>query len=64
MRREHDPREQSAPSHRSQGGINGRVVRIVHVVNVAHWRRSHDGGQEQGARRPPADLYLGLKTEC
>lgn len=63
MRSEDDPGEESAPGHRSQGSVNGRMVCIVFVVDASHWRWSEEGSHKQSTSRIPTDLHLCLRFD-
>lgn len=52
--REHGPREEDAPRDRGEGGVVGRVQRIVLVIDGSHRGRSEEGQHQQNAGRVPA----------
>lgn len=62
MHQEGYPNEKDAPSNGGKCVVHGRVIRIVHVANAAHWRRPKYGADTQWGTYKPSEVYQSLKN--
>lgn len=63
MRCKYNPCKQQTPCHRSKCGVNCRMVFIVYVIDIAHWRWAKKCNHKYNHTHVPSPSYLCLKVK-